>query len=74
MDFTLLWSVKMNDWQRGLVVAILSGPFGIIYDSVMAWSFVFDWRSIAKSAVVGLLAYLGKNFITGAKGNILTNK
>lgn len=72
--FTTLWTVKMSDWQRALTIAVLSGPFGIIYDTVIAWEFVFDWRTIAKTAVVGFFSYLGKNFITGAGGNILTNK
>lgn len=72
--FTKLWTVKMSDWQRALVVAVLSGPFGIIYDSVMSWQLTFDWKAIVKAAVVGLVCYLGKNFITGAKGNIGTNK
>ncbi len=72
--FTNLWTVKMSDWQRALVIAVISGPFGIIYDSVMAWSFTFDWRSIIKAGVVGFFSYVGKNFITGAKGKILTNK
>ncbi len=72
--FTNLWTVKMSDWQRALVIAILSGPFGILYDTIMAGTFTFDWRGIGKAAVVGFFTYLGKNFITGAGGNILTNK
>ncbi len=72
--FTNLWTVKMSDWQRALAIAVISGPFGIIYDSVMAWSFTFDWRAIVKAGVVGFFSYVGKNFITGLKGNILTNK
>ncbi len=72
--FSELWTVKMSDWQRALVVAVLSGPFGILYDSVMAWEFTFTLQSIIKAAVVGLLSYLGKNFITGANGRLLTDK
>ncbi len=72
--FTELWTVKMSDWQRALVIAVLSGPFGIIYDSIMAGSFTFDWKAIIKAAVVGFVTYFGKNFITGRNGNILTNK
>jgi hypothetical protein len=71
--FTQLWTVKMSDWQRALVIAVLSGPFGILYDSVMAWSFTFDWKAIVRAAVTGFFAYYGKNFITGINGNILTN-
>jgi hypothetical protein len=71
--FTKLWTVKLSDWQRALVVAVISGPFGIIYDTVMAWSFTFDWKAIVRAAILGFFAYYGKNFVTGINGNILTN-
>jgi hypothetical protein len=36
MNFTTLWTIKLSDWQRGLVVAILTTPLTIIYDTVTA--------------------------------------
>ncbi len=72
--FTTLWTVKMSDWQRGLAIAIITGPLGIIYDTVMAESFTFNWRAILRAAIIGFFAYYGKNFITGSGGKILTNK
>ena len=71
--FSLLWTIKLNDWQRALIVAVISGPFGIVYDSVMAWQFTFDWKAIARAAVIGFMAYIGKNFMTGINGRLLTN-
>jgi hypothetical protein len=71
--FTKLWTVKLSDWQRASIIAVLSGPFGIFYDSVMAWSWTFDWKALVRAAVTGFFAYYGKNFITGVNGNILTN-
>jgi len=72
--FTELWSIKMSDWQRGLVVAILTTPIGIVYDWAMGEGLVINWRSVVKGAIAGGLAYIGKNLITGSSGKLLTNK
>jgi len=74
--FSELWSVKMSDWQRGLVVAIFTTPLTIIYQSVMTTpvTLVFNWKAIVGAAIAGGLGYILKNFATGANGNLLTNK
>ena len=72
--FTNLWKIKMSDWERGLVVAILTTPFTIIYDSVSAGGLEFDWKKILAAALAGGLGYLLKNLVTGQNGNLLTNK
>lgn len=72
--FTNLWTVKLSDWQRALIVAILAAPIGIFYDWATQPTFVFTWQSVLKGAVAGGLGYIIKNFITGAQGNVLTNK
>lgn len=74
--FTNLWTIKLSDWQRALVVAVLTGPLGIIYDSLMATpvTFKFDWKEILRAAILGFIAYYGKNFVTGVNGRLLTNK
>ncbi len=73
--FTQLWTIKMSDWQRGLIVAILTTPLTIIYDTVTATPmvFTFDWKKILGAAIAGGIAYFLKNFITGINGQILTN-
>ena len=73
--FTNLWTVKLSDWQRGLIVAILTTPFTIIYDSVTATPMTlnFDWKKILGAAIAGGLGYFLKNFMTGANGQIFTN-
>ena len=72
--FTDLWNVKLGDFGRGLIVAICTVPITIVLDSVNAGSFDFDWKKIAAAAVAGGLAYIVKNFLTGANGKVLTNK
>lgn len=74
--FTNLWSVKLGDWERGLIVAILTTPLTIIYQSLMATpvTLIFDWKAIIGAAVAGGVGYILKNLATGSNGNILTNK
>lgn len=72
--FTKLWTVKMSDWQRGLVVAILTTPFTIILDSVNAGSLTWDWKKVLAAAIAGGLGYILKNLLTGEQGKVLTNK
>jgi len=76
MMFTKLWTVKMSDWERGLVVAILTTPLTIIYDTVTTTPMVltFDWKRILGAAIAGACAYLIKNFLTGVQGGLLTDK
>lgn len=71
--FTKLWTVKLSDWERGLVIAVFSVPLGIVFDWASTEGYQINWRSMAKGAVVGFLAYIGKNFATGSGGNVLTN-
>jgi len=73
--FTALWTIKLSDWQRGLIIAILTTPLTIIYDSVTAtpMSLIFDWKKILGAAIAGGIAYILKNFVTGSGGKVLTN-
>ena len=72
--FTELWTIKMSDWQRGLVVAACTIPFTIIYDTVMSGALDFDWKKILGGFIAGGLGYILKNFSTGSSGNVLSNK
>lgn len=74
--FAELWTVKLGDWGRGLVIAILTAPLTIIYTSLMAtpMTLVFDWKVILGTALAGGIAYILKNFGTGSGGKLLTNE
>lgn len=72
--FTKLWTLKLSDLQRGLIVAIFTAPIGIVYDWATMENFQLNWRSLVKGAVAGGLAYISKNFLTGENGKVLTNK
>jgi len=74
--FTKLWTITLGDWERGLIVAVLTTPLTIIYQSVMQTpvTLVFDWKAILGGALAGGIAYILKNLGTGEKGKLLTDK
>lgn len=72
--FTALGTIKISDWWRGLIVAVITVPLTVIYDSAMTGSLIFNWRKIVAAALVGGIAYILKNLGTGSSGNLLTNK
>ncbi len=54
--FTQLGTVKISDWWRGLIVAIATTPLTIIYQSVSAGAFIFDWKAIIGPTMTGGIA------------------
>ena len=73
-NFTNLWTIKLSDWQRAFIVAVLAAPLGILYDWATVANYVFSWNGLIKGAVAGGVGYIIKNFITGLQGNVLSNK
>ncbi len=71
--FTKLGSIKVSDFWRGLIVAILTTPLTIIYQSISAGGLVFDWKAIVTTGLAGGVAYILKNMSTGSGGQLLTN-
>ena len=74
--FTRLWTVKLSDWERGFIIAILTAPLTIIYESVTATpvTLVFNWKTIIGAALAGGIGYIIKNMATGQNGKLLSNK
>lgn len=61
------FSLNLNDWWKGLIMAILTPVFAIIMDSINQGQLNFNWKIIAGAALSGLLAYLAKNFFDKPK-------
>lgn len=72
--WTKLGTVKLGDWERALVIAIITAPLTIILQSVNAGSLVINWKTILAAALSGGIAYILKNLGTGQNGNMLTNQ
>jgi len=72
--FTDLWTIKLSDWQRAFIIAVLAAPLGVLYDWATLVNYEFSWQGLIKGAVAGGVGYIIKNLLTGYNGNILTNK
>ena len=72
--WTNLWTVKMSDWQRALVVAVIAAPIGLLYDWATQPQFILTLKALLKGAIAGGAGYMIKNFLTGAGGSLLSNK
>lgn len=57
------FSLKLSDWTRGLLVAVITGPVTIILDSLNEGSLTFAWRKIAIVALSAGLSYVAKNWL-----------
>ena len=71
--FSELFHLKLNDVWKGFIVAVLTAPLTIIYDTVNSGSLKFDWRKLVCVALAGAIGYLLKNFFTGSGGKFLSN-
>lgn len=68
--FSELFSLSVQDWLKGLFVAVLGAVVSVIQTSITAESFTFDWQSIWKVALAAGLAYLSKQFFTGTPSKV----
>jgi len=74
--FSKLWNVKLGDFGRGLVVAVVAVPLQIVYESVTSVPMVlsFNWKAMGGAALAGGVGYIVKNLMTGVNGKLLSNK
>ena len=63
--FSDLFSLGIQDFVKGLFVAVGGAVFAVIQSSLAAETFTLDWSNIAKIAAGAAVAYLGKQFFTG---------
>ena len=58
------FSLNINDFLKGLLMAMGVPVLVVIQSAVEAGNFNLDWKMLVKIAVGGLVAYLLKNFMT----------
>lgn len=61
------FTLNLNDWWKGLLVAIITPVITIVMTSLQAGSLVFNWVAIGTTALAALLAYVTKNLFTPGK-------
>ena len=72
-DFSKLGTLKLNDFWKGFVLAIITAALTILEQSWSAGSLSIDLMTLATTCGTVGAAYLLKNLGTGAGGKILTN-
>jgi hypothetical protein len=58
------FSLKLNDFWKGLLMAVGTPVIAIMLAALQAGSFNFDWKAIGTVAAASLLMYLSKNFFS----------
>jgi GTPase Era involved in 16S rRNA processing len=64
-------SLNTTDFLKGLVIAVLTSVLTIVYTSLQTGSLVFDWKTIATTALTSAIAYISKNLLTNSKQQFL---
>jgi len=62
--------LNLADIGKGLIVAVGSAVFSVIYATIQAGSLTFDWKAIGITALSAALAYLSKNLFTNSNNEI----
>ena len=61
------YAINWKDAVRGLIVAVGTAILTVIYTSVEAGNFNFDWKMLVKVGAASGLAYIMKNFFQPAQ-------
>lgn len=56
--------LDLNDFLKGLLMAVLTPVVVVVQQSVSAGTLTFNWTAIGVSAIAGACAYLLKNLFT----------
>lgn len=62
-----LFNINLQDFLRGLLIAILSAPITIITQTLNAGTLTFDWKTIGIVSLSAGLSYIVKNLFTPAE-------
>jgi len=57
-------NINIKDVLKGLLVAVITPVFTVLYSSLSAGSLTFDWKAIGTTAGAAGLAYIMKNWLT----------
>lgn len=68
--FSAIFTLNVQDWLKGLLVAVLGAVISVIQTSISAEIVTFDWHKIGTVALAAGLAYLSKQFFTGTPKTI----
>jgi hypothetical protein len=58
------FTLNLNDFWKGLLLAVITAAMTIIVPIIQSGSLTFDWAAIGRNALLAGLAYLVKNWFT----------
>ena len=61
------FTLNINDFWKGLIMAVLVPVITIITQSLEAGTLTFNWKAIGIAAIAGFMGYLTKNFFDKPK-------
>ena len=68
---SLFLRLNLNDFGKGLILAVLTAALGFIYALIKDKGFDIspaDWSALLKIVITAFLGYLAKNFLTNSNG------
>ena len=66
MKLSSFLSLNIQDFVRGLIMAVGGAVYAVFQSSFSAGVFTIDWTNIWHIALGAIVVYLGKNFFTPA--------
>ena len=67
MKTSSLYALNVQDFLKGLLVAVISSVLVVLQSSLDAGNLKFNWHAIAVTATAAGVGYLLKNFFTPAQ-------
>jgi hypothetical protein len=71
--FSKLGTIKLSDWWRGLVVAVIMAVLTTAYETIQKGLLEINWNTVLVAGLGAGISYVLKNMGTGQGGQILTN-
>lgn len=74
MKKSKLFKLHLNDFTKGLIVAIITACLTVAYQMLTNCADMFsclDFKQIASTAILAAMSYLMKNLVTNSDGKIL---
>ena len=66
-----IWKLNLNDWTKGLIVAVLASVLQPVLVVLQGGGLVFDWQAILTVGLTAGLAYVLKNLGTNTDGEFV---
>jgi len=67
-------NIDLNDFSKGLLVAVLTSVISIIYTTISSGTLNIDWHFVLSTALTSGLGYIVKNLFTNSNGEPLTKE